>query len=157
MIATVQRVSKAKVEINNSIYSEIGDGVLILLCVERDDDSKQAIKMSDKILNFCILEVDRVTMTSSLRDLEEDVMIISQFTLAAITNKGNKPSFHKAAKPNKAKEIYDQFVQIFKDSSLNVQTGKFGEIMNITLTNKGPITFNSVSYTHLTLPTNREV
>ena len=142
MIATVQRVSEVKVEINNSIYSEIGDGVLILLCVERDDDSKQAIKMSDKILNFCILEGDSGTMSASLRELEEDVMIISQFTLAAITNKGNKPSFHKAAKPNKAKEIYDQFVQIFKDSSLNVQTGKFGEIMNITLTNKGPITFN---------------
>ena len=142
MIATVQRVSEAKVEINNSIYSEIGDGVLILLCVERDDDSKQAIKMSNKILNFCILEGDSGTMSASLRELEEDVMIISQFTLAAITNKGNKPSFHKAAKPNKAKEIYDQFVQIFKDSSLNVQTGKFGEIMNITLTNKGPITFN---------------
>lgn len=142
MIATVQRVSEAKVEINNSIYSEIGEGVLILLCVERDDDSKQAIKMSDKILNFSILEGDRGIMSASLRELEEDVMIISQFTLAAITNKGNKPSFHKAAKPSKAKEIYDQFVQIFKDSSLNVQTGKFGEIMNITLTNKGPITFN---------------
>jgi len=142
VIATVQRVSEAKVEINNSIYSEIGDGVLILLCVERDDDSKQAIKMSNKILNFCILEGDSVAMSASLRELEEDVMIISQFTLAAITNKGNKPSFHKAAKPNKAKEIYDQFVQIFKDSSLNVQTGKFGEIMNITLINKGPITFN---------------
>ena len=142
MIATVQRVSEAKVEINNSIYSEIGEGVLILLCVERDDDSKQAIKMSDKILDFCILEGDNGTMSASLRELEEDVMIISQFTLAAITNKGNKPSFHKAAKPSKAKEIYDQFVQIFKDSSLNVQTGKFGEIMNITLTNKGPITFN---------------
>ena len=142
MIATVQRVSEAKVEINNSIYSEIGEGVLILLCVERDDDSKQAIKMSDKILNFCILEGDNGTMSASLKELEEDVMIISQFTLAAITNKGNKPSFHKAAKPNKAKEIYNQFVQIFKDSSLNVQTGKFGEIMNITLTNKGPITFN---------------
>ena len=142
MIATVQRVSEAKVEINNSIYSEIGDGVLILLCVERDDDTKQAIKMSDKILNFCILEGDSGTMSASLRELEEDVMIISQFTLAAVTNKGNKPSFHKAAKPTKAKEIYDEFVQIFKDSSLNVQTGKFGEIMNITLTNKGPITFN---------------
>ena len=142
MIAIVQRVSEAKVEINNSIYSEIGEGVLILLCVESDDDSVRTIKMTDKILNFCILEGDSGTMSASLRELEEDVMIISQFTLAAITNKGNKPSFHKAAKPNKAKEIYDQFVQIFKDSSLNVQTGKFGEIMNITLTNKGPITFN---------------
>ena len=142
MIATVQRVSEARVEINDSIYSEIGEGVLILLCVESGDGSDQAVKMSEKILNFCILEGDSGTMSASLRELEEDVMIISQFTLAAITNKGNKPSFHKAAKPNKAKEIYDQFVQIFKDSSLNVHTGKFGEIMNITLTNKGPITFN---------------
>jgi D-tyrosyl-tRNA(Tyr) deacylase len=142
VIATVQRVSEAKVEINNNIYSEIGEGVLILLCVESEDNSYQAVKMSEKILNFCILEGDSGTMSASLRELEEDVMIISQFTLAAITNKGNKPSFHKAAKPHKAKEIYDEFVQIFRDSSLNVQTGKFGEIMNITLTNQGPITFN---------------
>ena len=142
MIATVQRVSEAKVEINNNIYSEIGEGVLILLCVESEDNLDQAVKMSEKILNFCILEGDSGIMSASLRDLEEDVMIISQFTLAAITNKGNKPSFHKAAKPHKAKEIYDEFVQIFRDSNLNVQTGKFGEIMNITLTNQGPITFN---------------
>jgi len=142
VIATVQRVSEAKVEINNNIYSEIEEGVLILLCVESGDNSDHAVKMSEKILNFCILEGDRGMMSASLRELEEDVMIISQFTLAAITNKGNKPSFHKAAKPNKAKEIYDEFVQIFRDSSLNVQTGKFGEIMNITLTNQGPITFN---------------
>ena len=142
MIATVQRVSEAKVEINNNIYSEIGEGVLILLCVESEDNLDQAVKMSEKILNFCILEGDRGIMSASLRELQEDVMIISQFTLAAITNKGNKPSFHKAAKPHKAKEIYDEFVQIFRDSSLNVQTGKFGEIMNITLTNQGPITFN---------------
>ena len=142
MIATVQRVSEARVEINDSIYSEIGEGVLILLCVESGDGSDQAVKMSEKILNFCILEGDRGAMSASLRELEEDVMIISQFTLAAITNKGNKPSFHKAAKPNKAKKIYDEFVQTFRDSSLNVQTGKFGEIMNISLTNQGPITFN---------------
>ena len=142
MIATVQRVSEAKVEINNNIYSEIGEGVLILLCVESEDNLDQAVKMSEKILNFCILEGDSGIMSASLRELEEDVMIISQFTLAAITNKGNRPSFHKAAKPPKAKEIYDEFVQIFRDSSLNVQTGKFGEIMNITLTNQGPITFN---------------
>ena len=142
MIATVQRVSEAKVEINNSIYSEIGEGVLILLCVESEDNSDHAVKMSEKILNFCILEGDRGIMSASLKELEEDVMIISQFTLAAITNKGNKPSFHKAAKPNKAKKIYDEFVQTFRDSSLNVQTGKFGEIMNISLTNQGPITFN---------------
>tara|TARA_B100001057_G_scaffold316115_1_gene316264 strand:- start:601 stop:1038 length:438 start_codon:yes stop_codon:yes gene_type:complete len=142
LIATVQRVSEAKVEINNSVFSKIGEGVLIFLCVESEDNLEQAIRMSDKILDFCILEGDRSIMSASLRELREDVMIVSQFTLAAVTNKGNKPSFHKAAEPKRAQEIYDEFVQIFKDSSLNVQTGKFGEIMNITLTNKGPITFN---------------
>ena len=142
MIATVQRVSEAKVEINNSIYSEIGDGVLILLCVERDDDSKQAIKMSDKILNFCILEGDSGTMSASLRELEEDVMIISQFTLAAITNKGNKPSFHKAAKPEDAKLLYDEFVTGFKKVSDKVSEGKFGAFMEIMIKNSGPVTFN---------------
>jgi len=132
VIATVQRVSEAKVEINNSIYSEIGEGVLILLCVESDDDSEQAIKMSDKIFNFCILEGDKGIMSASLRELEEDVMIISQFTLAAITNKGNKPSFHKAAKPNKAKvreKIINPIIPtewIKEDTKIYINpTGKF--------------------------------
>ena len=142
MIATVQRVSEAKVQINNSIYSQIGEGVLILLCIESDDDSQQAIKMSDKILNFCILEGDNGTMSASLRELEEDVMIISQFTLAAITNKGNKPSFHKAAEPDNAKLLYDEFVREFKKSFPNVKEGKFGAFMEISLTNIGPVTFN---------------
>ena len=76
MIATVQRVSEAKVEINNNIYSEIGEGVLILLCVESEDNSDQAVKMSEKILNFCILEGDNGTMSASLRELEEDLSLI---------------------------------------------------------------------------------
>ena len=142
MLATIQRVSKASVFIDEKEFSAISKGVVIFLCAESGDSEINVKKMFQSIFNFKILEEDSNTMSASLKELEEDVMIISQFTLAAITNKGNKPSFHKAAKPNKAKEIYDQFVQIFKDSSLNVQTGKFGEIMNITLTNKGPITFN---------------
>ena len=102
MIATVQRVSEAKVEINNSIYSEIGEGVLILLCVESDDGSQQAIKMSDKILNFCILEGDNGTMSASLRDLEEDVMIISQFTLLQLQIKATNQASTK--QPNQIKQ-----------------------------------------------------
>ncbi len=142
MIATVQRVSEAKVEINNSIYSEIGEGVLILLCVESDDDSQQAIKMSDKILNFCILEGDKGTMSASLKELKEDVLIVSQFTLAAITNKGTKASFHKAAKASEAKLLYEQFVNLFKGTECKIATGVFGENMNVEIINKGPVTFN---------------
>ena len=142
MLATVQRVSEAKVEINNAIHSQIGKGVLIFLCIEREDDFENAKKMVDKILNFCILEGDSNIMSASLKELDEDILIISQFTLAAVTNKGNKPSFHKAAPPEKAKEVYEEFVNIFKESASNVKTGKFGEIMNINLINNGPVTFN---------------
>ena len=142
MLATVQRVSEAKVEINNAIHSQIGKGVLIFLCIEREDDFEHAKKMVDKILNFCILEGDNRIMSASLKELDEDILIISQFTLAAVTNKGNKPSFHKAAPPEKAEEVYDEFVNIFKESASNVKTGKFGEIMNINLINNGPVTFN---------------
>ena len=81
-------------------------------------------------------------MSASLKKLKEDILIISQFTLAAVTNKGNKPSFHKAAPPEKAKEVYEEFVNIFKESASNVKTGKFGEIMNVNLINNGPVTFN---------------
>tara|TARA_B100000212_G_scaffold65650_1_gene45563 strand:+ start:106 stop:543 length:438 start_codon:yes stop_codon:yes gene_type:complete len=142
VLATVQRVSEAKVEINNAIYSQIGKGVLIFLCIEREDDFENAKKMVDKILNFCILEGDSHIMSASLKELDEDILIISQFTLAAVTNKGNKPSFHKAAPPDKAEEVYEEFVNIFKESASNVKTGKFGEIMNINLINNGPVTFN---------------
>ena len=142
MLATVQRVSKAEVIIEDKTYSSIANGLLVLMCVEDNDTEKTTKEMVNKIINFRMLDGPKGITSKALKDSEEAVLIVSQFTLAAITNKGNKPSFHKAAKPNKAKEIYDQFVQIFKDSSLNVQTGKFGEIMNITLTNKGPITFN---------------
>ena len=142
MLATVQRVSEAKVEINNAIHSQIGKGVLIFLCIEIEDDFENAKKMVDKILNFCILEGDSNIMSASLKELDEDILIISQFTLAAVTNKGNKPSFHKAAPPEKAEEVYEEFVNIFKESASNVKTGKFGEIMNINLINNGPVTFN---------------
>ena len=142
MLATVQRVSKAEIFIDKKIYSSIGFGCLVFVCIEKNDTPKSIKDMVSKIINFRMLNLSKGVNYSTLKDSTEEILIVSQFTLAAITNKGNKPSFHKAAKPNKAKNIYDQFVQIFKDSSLNVQTGRFGEIMNITLTNKGPITFN---------------
>ena len=142
MLATVQRVSSAEVFVDGQTFSSIGNGCLVFLCIEAGDSSKQMKEMIEKIINFKMFDGPKGITSKSLKDADEEVLIVSQFTLAAITNKGTKPSFHKAATPNKAKKIYDQFVQIFKDSSLNVQTGRFGEIMNITLTNKGPITFN---------------
>jgi len=106
------------------------------------DSSEEVIKMKNKIYSFSLLDKDNKSMTASLKELKEDIMIISQFTLAAVTTKGTKPSFHKSAKPEEAKVLYDEFVNAFKNEQNNIVEGIFGEYMEINLTNKGPVTFN---------------
>ena len=142
MLATVQRVSEAEVIINDTKYSSIKDGVLIFVCIEEKDISETTKEMANKIFNFKMLDGPNGITSASLKDLEEDILVISQFTLAAITNKGNKPSFHKAAKPDYAKLLYDKFVVEFKKLSNKVSEGKFGVYMEVSLINKGPVTFN---------------
>ena len=142
MLATVQRVSKAEIFVDKKIFSSIGLGCLIFVCVEKDDTSKSIKDMVSKILNFRMLDGPKGITTSALKNSSEEVLIVSQFTLAAITNKGNKPSFHRAANPDNAKLLYDEFVREFKNSFSNVEEGKFGAYMEISLTNRGPVTFN---------------
>ena len=142
MLATVQRVSEAEVIINDTKYSSIKDGVLIFVCIEEKDVSETTKEMANKIFNFKMLDGPNGRTSASLKELEEDILVISQFTLAAITNKGNKPSFHKAAKPDYAKLLYDKFVLEFKKLSNKVSEGKFGAYMEVSMINKGPVTFN---------------
>ncbi len=142
MLATVQRVSKAEIFVDEKIFSSIGLGCLIFVCVEKDDTLQSIKNMVSKILNFKMLDGSNGITTSTLKDSSEEVLIVSQFTLAAITNKGNKPSFHRAANPDDAKLLYDEFVCEFKNLFSNVEEGKFGAFMEISLTNKGPVTFN---------------
>ena len=142
MLATVQRVSQAEIFVDKKIFSSIGPGCLVFVCVEQDDTSQSIIDMVSKILNFRMLDGPKGITTSALKDSSEEVLIVSKFTLAAITNKGNKPSFHRAANPDGAKLLYDEFVCEFKNSFSKVQEGKFGAFMEISLTNKGPVTFN---------------
>ena len=142
MLATVQRVSKAEVVINDRKYSSIKDGILIFVCIEEKDVSETTKEMAHKIFNFKMLDGPNGITSASLKDLEEEILIISQFTLAAITNKGNKPSFHKAAKPDDAKLLYDKFIVEFKELSNKVSEGKFGAYMEVSMVNKGPVTFN---------------
>ena len=142
MLATVQRVSEAEVIINDTKYSSIKDGVLIFVCIEEKDVSETTKEMANKIFNFKMLDGPNGKTSASLKELEEDILVISQFTLAAITNKGNKPSFHKAAKPDDAKLLYDKFVVEFKKLSNKVSEGKFGAYMEVSIINKGPVTFN---------------
>ena len=142
MLATVQRVSKAEVIVKDNTYSSIANGLLVLVCVEDNDTEKTAKEMVNKIINFRMLDGPRGITSKALKDSEEAVLIVSQFTLAAITNKGSKPSFHKAAKPDDAKLLYDKFVSEFKKAFNKVEVGKFGAFMEIALVNKGPVTFN---------------
>ncbi len=142
MLATVQRVSSAQIIIEDKTFSSIGNGCLLFVCVEKNDDSQTVKEMVDKIINFRMLDGSKGITTLSLKDSDEEVLIVSQFTLAAITNKGSKPSFHKAAKPDEAKLLYDEFVSEFRNSYTKVKEGKFGAFMEIALTNKGPVTFN---------------
>mgnify|MGYP001344130410 FL=1 len=142
MLATVQRVLKAEVIVEDNTYSSIANGLLVLVCVEDNDTEKTAKEMVNKIINFRMLDGPRGITSKALKDSEEAVLIVSQFTLAAITNKGSKPSFHKAAKPDDAKLLYDKFVSEFKKAFNKVEVGKFGAFMEIALVNKGPVTFN---------------
>lgn len=142
MLATVQRVSSAQIIIEDKTFSSIGNGCLLFVCVEKNDDSQTVKEMVSKIINFRMLEGSKGITKLSLKDSDEEVLIVSQFTLAAITNKGSKPSFHKAAKPDEAKLLYDEFVSEFRNSFTKVKEGKFGAFMDVALTNKGPVTFN---------------
>jgi D-tyrosyl-tRNA(Tyr) deacylase len=142
LISLAQRVLEAKVHIENKEFSSIGSGLLVLICIEDSDTNESIAKMSKKLLNFKMIDGSKGITSCSLKDTKEEVLIVSQFTLSAITNKGNKPTFHKAAKPDKAKLMYDKFVDLFKKEHQFVKEGKFGASMNISSINKGPVTFN---------------
>ena len=142
MLATVQRVSKAEVIVDDQIFSSIKRGCLLFVCFEVNDSFKEVKEMTDKLITFRMLDGLKGITSRSLKDSDEEVLIVSQFTLAAITNKGSKPSFHKAAKTDDAKLLYDKFVNEFKKTSLRVEEGKFGAFMEINLVNNGPVTFN---------------
>jgi D-tyrosyl-tRNA(Tyr) deacylase len=142
LLATIQRVSKAEVIVDDQIFSSIKRGCLLFVCFEVNDSFKEVKEMTDKLITFRMLDGPKGITSRSLKDSDEEVLIVSQFTLAAITNKGSKPSFHKAAKTDDAKLLYDKFVNEFKKTSLRVEEGKFGAFMEINLVNNGPVTFN---------------
>ena len=142
MLATIQIVSKAEVFIEGNSFSSIKNGILIFVCIEQNDNSTAVTEMVSRIINFRMLEGPKGAISRSLKESSEEVLIVSQFTLAAITDSGNKPSFHKAAKPSEAKLLYDEFVTTFSKLFSRVKTGKFGAYMDISISNKGPVTFN---------------
>jgi len=141
MRAVIQRVSKASVTIDNKIHSQMNSGLLVLLGIE-DADTKEDIEwLSAKIVNLRIFNDDNGVMNVSVKDVDGDILVVSQFTLHASTKKGNRPSYIKASKPEFAVPMYEKFiVQLNNDLNKQVQTGVFAADMKVELCNDGPVT-----------------
>lgn len=141
MIALIQRVSHASVSIENQLYSEIEAGLLILLGVGHDDTQEDIDWLAPKIATLRIFSDSEGKMNLSLKDMDGEALVVSQFTLMASTKKGNRPSFIEAAKPDLAIPIYEAFIQrLEKELSKPVKTGQFGADMKVELLNDGPVT-----------------
>ena len=137
----IQRVQKASVSIDARIKSSIGQGLLILLGIEDADDQTDIDWLVGKISQMRIFSDQEDKMNLSIQDIMGEVLVVSQFTLHASTKKGNRPSFIKAAKPEKAKELYEVFIDKLQTSiKKEVQSGTFGAMMDIELINSGPVT-----------------
>jgi D-tyrosyl-tRNA(Tyr) deacylase len=141
MKAVIQRVSQSSVTIEGEVVASIQKGLLILVGIE-DADIKEDIEwLSSKIVNLRIFGDENDVMNLSVKEVNGDIIIVSQFTLHALTKKGNRPSYIKAAKPEIAIPIYNQFIQqIEKDLAKKIQTGMFGADMKVSLINDGPVT-----------------
>ena len=142
MQALVQRVSSAEISIDDLMHAKINCGLLAFICFELGDTAAAIDKFISKISSFCFFDDDRGILVSNLKEIEGELMIVSQFTLAAVTKKGNKASFHKAASTNEARALYNELIAKLDDSSINYQSGRFGADMNVSLVNTGPVTFS---------------
>lgn len=141
MRAVIQRVSRASVSIEGSVKSEIGTGLLILLGIEEADNEEDINWLVSKIYHLRVFNDDEAVMNLSLKDVDGDVIIVSQFTLHARTKKGNRPSYIKAARPETAIPLYNRFVDSFRRlSGKQPGTGEFGAMMDVSLVNEGPVT-----------------
>jgi len=141
VIAVIQRVSAAHVAIDGHIKSNISSGLLVLIGIEAADGEEDIAWLSKKIVNLRIFDDEDGVMNKSVLDVGGEIMVISQFTLHASTKKGNRPSYIKSAKPEVAIPIYDSFItQLESDLAAEVKTGTFGAMMQVSLTNDGPVT-----------------
>ena len=142
MQALAQRVSSAKIHIDSKVYSSINRGILAYVCFEKDDSEEVIEKFIHKIINFSFFKGDRGVMSASLQEIKGELMIVSQFTLSAVTDKGNKPSFHRAAETDKANFLYNLLLERLNESAIRFQSGVFGSDMDIHSVNAGPVTFS---------------
>ncbi len=141
MRAVIQRVSEASVTVDEKITGYITNGLLILLGIEDVDSTEDIEWLSSKIINLRIFNDENGVMNISLKDINGDILLVSQFTLHASTKKGNRPSYIRASKPDIAIPLYEQMItQLEKDLGKKIQTGIFGADMKVQLLNDGPVT-----------------
>ena len=142
MLCLAQRVKKASVRVNKDLVSSIDKGILLMVCFEQTDTEVQIDKLISKILDYSFFEGVSGKLDASLRKIGAELLIVSQFTLNASTKKGLKPSFHKAASPDLAEELYNKLKASINLKYKNVKYGVFGAYMELELTNDGPFTLN---------------
>jgi D-tyrosyl-tRNA(Tyr) deacylase len=140
MRAVVQRVSRAKVTVAGEVTGEIGMGLLVLLGVGQQDAESGADYLADKLVGLRIFEDDAGKMNRSVADVGGAVLVVSQFTLYGDVRKGKRPSFDDAARPEKARALYERFVERIRAAGLRCETGRFQEMMAVELVNDGPVT-----------------
>lgn len=141
MKVVVQRVRSSKVTVENEIVGKIGNGLLLLVGIHADDEISQLEWICNKILHLRIFEDGNGKMNRSIQDINGEILIVSQFTLYGNATKGTRPSFIEAARPEKAEPMYEDMIAYFrKYSSLKIESGKFGAMMNVHLENDGPVT-----------------
>lgn len=141
MIALLQRVTEAKVKIDAQTVGSISTGLLVLVGVEKNDTEQQAERLTERFLGYRIFSDSNAKMNLSVMDISGGVLLVPQFTLAADTTKGARPSFSSAALPERGESLFNYIVTKTRKSCNNVQTGVFGADMQVTLTNDGPVTF----------------
>jgi len=141
MKGLIQRVKRASVTIDNKLHSQINEGILILLGVEKGDAESNADKLAEKLVKLRIFEDENGKMNKSVQDINGSILVVSQFTLAGDCKKGTRPSFDKAELPQRANELYEYFISKLKSMNIPTQTGSFGAMMDVELINDGPVTF----------------
>lgn len=141
MIALLQRVSQARVDVAGECVGRIDRGLLVLLCAERGDTTAQADSLLDKLLSYRVFPDEAGKMNRSLTDIQGGLLLVPQFTLAADTRSGTRPSFTPAAPPEIGRRLFDYVVSRAQSLRSDVHTGRFGADMQVSLTNDGPVTF----------------
>jgi D-tyrosyl-tRNA(Tyr) deacylase len=141
MIGLIQRVTQASVSVDGEVIGQIGRGILLLLGVERGDDQTNSERLVERVIGYRIFADAEGRMNRSLMDIGAELLVVSQFTLAADTQKGTRAGFSRAATPHEGERLYEHFVAKARDRLGRVATGRFGAMMQVALVNDGPVTF----------------